>query len=419
MTPAIAQYHPAAETREGGRPAQPILIVNPNSGKGRAVEIDLVSTAREMGLETVVMQPGDDLARLADNLVDVGCDHLMMAGGDGSLAIVAEVAMTRDVPFSCVPVGTRNHFAMDLGLERKHPLQALEAAADGQEKSIDVGLVAGHIFLNNVSFGVYAQAIADPYYRSHRARSLADAALETAKTENEITVTLPDGRVIEDIEVLLASNNPYWFIGPPDFAARPALDTGALGIIMGDRHSRLPGPTTFTRWETRLLTLHSESTEIRAGVDGELRVFRTPVEIGISPQALRVLVPKQTAPRNIVKSIEQINERALIHLSGLPTLPEGSELEARSPLLQRLHNIDAALFEKIARWETPSLDPRNAGIVRCGVTLQDLDRIRPGDVPGRRKKGPQNGCRESCGGWNHLIPGQPGGKESVQKAASN
>ena len=96
-------------------PNHPVLIVNPRSGNGRAGAIDLFGAAHKLGLETVTMQPGDDLAELAVRMVDRGCDHLMMAGGDGSLAIVAEAAMARDVPFSCVPVGTRNHFAMDLG----------------------------------------------------------------------------------------------------------------------------------------------------------------------------------------------------------------------------------------------------------------------------------------------------------------
>jgi diacylglycerol kinase family enzyme len=138
-----------------------------------------------------------------------------MAGGDGSLAIVAAVAMARDVPFSCVPVGTRNHFAMDLGLDRSHPLQSLDAALDGVEMLIDVGIVAGQVFLNNVSFGLYARAIADPEYRSHRARSMADAAVHSARNlETRLTLTLPDGRFVADIEVLLTSNNPYRFIPP-------------------------------------------------------------------------------------------------------------------------------------------------------------------------------------------------------------
>ena len=304
-------------------PSHPVLIVNLRSGNGRAAAIDLVDTAQRLGLETVTMQPGDDLAELAIRLVDRGCDHLMMAGGDGSLAIVAQVAMARGIPFSCVPVGTRNHFAMDLGLDRSHPLQSLDAALDGSEQLIDVGILAGQVFLNNVSFGLYPRAIADPEYRSHRARSMVDAAVDTVShLETQITITLPDGRVVSDIEILLTSNNPYRFIGPPDFAKRPALDTGTLGMILADRRSRQKrGPAAFTRWETQKLTVHADPASIQVGVDGELRQFRSPIEVAIAPKSLRVLVPRQTPSKSLKESIGQLNERAIVHLSGLPTLP--------------------------------------------------------------------------------------------------
>ena len=339
-------------------PNHPVLIVNLRSGNGRAAAIDLIHTAQRLGLETVTMQPGDDLAGLASSLVDQGCDHLMMAGGDGSLAIVAAVAVTRDVPFSCVPVGTRNHFAMDLGLDRSHPLQSLDAALDGSEKLIDVGIVAGQVFLNNVSFGIYPRAVADPEYRSHRARSMVDAAVDmVSHPETQITLTLPDGRVVSDIEVLLASNNPYRFIGPPDFARRPTLDTGTLGIILADRRSRQKrGPSAFTRWETQKLTVHSDPASIQVGVDGELRQFQAPLEVTIAPKSLRVLIPRQTQSRSLKDSIEQLNERAIIHLSGLPTLPRPSEVDSKSPLLRRLDEIDEAVFERIAGWESPAMD---------------------------------------------------------------
>jgi diacylglycerol kinase family enzyme len=339
-------------------PNHPVLIVNPRSGDGRAEAIDLLGAAQKLGLETVTMQPGDDLAELAVRIVDRGCDHLMMAGGDGSLAIVAEVAMARDVPFSCVPVGTRNHFAMDLGLDRGHPLQSLDAAIQGSEKLIDVGIVAGQLFLNNVSFGLYPQAIADPEYRSHRARSMANAAVDTVShLETKLTLTLPDGRVVSDIEMLLTSNNPYRFIGPPDFARRPALDTGTLGIILADRRSRQQrGPAAFTRWESDKLTVHSDHAEIQAGVDGELMTFQTPVEVTIAPKSLRVIAPRQTSSKSLIESIDQLNERAILHLSGRRTLPSRDEVTARSPLLQRLHEFDEEMFKGIAAWESPPLD---------------------------------------------------------------
>ncbi len=339
-------------------PARPVLIVNPTSGDGRAGAIGLVAESRRLGLETVTMQPGDDLARLARSLVDQGCDHLMMAGGDGSLAIVAEVAMAHDVPFSCVPVGTRNHFAMDLGLDRSHPLRSLDAAIDGVERLIDVGIVSGQVFLNNVSFGLYPRAISDPDYRDHRARSMADAAVDSARNlETQLTLSLPDGSVVSDVEVLLVSNNPYRFIGPPDFARRPALDTGTLGIILADGRSRLKrGPAAFTRWETQTLTAHADTASIQVGVDGELRTFQTPVEVTLAPESLRVLVPRQTQSRSFKESIEELNERAIVHLSGWSTLPSREEISARSPLLRKLHQVDEGVFERVARWESPAMD---------------------------------------------------------------
>jgi undecaprenyl-diphosphatase len=187
---------------------------------------------------------------------------------------------------------------------------------------------------------------------------MADAAVDTARNlEIQLTLTLPDGRVVSDVEVLLTSNNPYRFIGPPDFARRPALDTGTLGIILADRQSRLKrGPATFTRWETQTLTVHADPDRIQVGVDGELRTLQAPIEVALAPKSLRVLVPRQTQPRRFKESIEQLNERAIVHLSGLPTLPSRDEVTARSPLLRRLHEVDEEVFERIAGWESPAMD---------------------------------------------------------------
>ena len=82
-----------------------------------------------------------------------------MAGGDGSLAAVAAVAVERDLPFVVVPFGTRNHFARDVGLDRDDPLAALARLRDGRERRIDIGRVNGRAFLNNVSLGHYARLV--------------------------------------------------------------------------------------------------------------------------------------------------------------------------------------------------------------------------------------------------------------------
>jgi undecaprenyl-diphosphatase len=187
---------------------------------------------------------------------------------------------------------------------------------------------------------------------------MADAAVDTARNlETQMTLTLPDGSVVADVELLLTSNNPYRFIGPPDFARRPALDTGSLGIILADRQSRLKRrPAAFNRWETQTLTVHADPGSIQVGVDGELRTFQAPIEVALTPKSLRVLVPRQTQSRSFKESIGQLNERAIVHLSGLSTLPSRDEVTSRSPLLRRLHEIDEEWFERISEWESPAMD---------------------------------------------------------------
>src|SRR5690349_5007460 len=145
------------------------LIVNPSSGNGGATE--LLAAAKDRGITTHVLRTGEDLIELARN---ADADAIGMAGGDGSLAPVASVALERGLPFVCIPFGTRNHFARDLGLDRDDPAAAL-AAFDGIERRIDVGRANGRVFLNNVSIGAYAvlvhhgwRRVLDVIRRRHR-----------------------------------------------------------------------------------------------------------------------------------------------------------------------------------------------------------------------------------------------------------
>ena len=223
------------QTGETAQFTKPVLIINPGSGSGKAAKIGLAASAKGLGIETVVRAKGQKIQDLARQAVADGCDHLMIAGGDGSLARVAGVAIDLGVPFSCIPSGTRNHFAMDLGIDRADPTKALSAAFEGVPVNVDVGRINKRIFLNNVSFGVYADAIADPHYREDRTKSLVGATADTATaSRSRFSVTDSEGTVHDDIGMLLASNNPYRFIGAPDFAGRARLDTGLVGVIMED-----------------------------------------------------------------------------------------------------------------------------------------------------------------------------------------
>lgn len=313
--------HLAAEPEAIVSFKHPVLIINPNSGSGKAEKIGLAKTAANLGIETVVRKKGEKIGKLANSAVDAGCDHLIIAGGDGSLARVAKVAIKRKVAFSCVPSGTRNHFAMDLGLDRSDPAKALDAAFGGVASHVDVGRIGKRVFLNNVSFGVYADAIGASGYRSHKAESLVHAAGENVKDPGAgVSVKQPSGTVHSDIGLLLVSNNPYRFIGAPDFAGRASLDTGLLGVVLTDRpsgnHTILNHPNV-ERWTAPTLTVESATKKVPVGIDGSLHKVKAPVKIHVGHGSLQVVLPTGVVKQQIRES-SGVTPEALAKLSGTP-----------------------------------------------------------------------------------------------------
>jgi diacylglycerol kinase family enzyme len=208
-----------------------------------------------------------------------------MAGGDGSLGPVAQVAIERDLPFVCVPFGTRNHFARDIGLDRDDPIGALDAFT-GRELRIDVGRVRGDVFLNNVSLGVYATLVHRREHHRRRRDALARlrALMLTLTTREPLGLTV-DGKPVE-ADVALVSNNAYK-LELFSLGERERLDEGRL-------HQYLARGWRFSEWEERActsLTIDASRHRVKAAVDGEPAVFETPLEFTIDPLALRVLVP--------------------------------------------------------------------------------------------------------------------------------
>jgi diacylglycerol kinase family enzyme len=208
-----------------------------------------------------------------------------MAGGDGSLAQVAQVALERDVPFVCVPFGTRNHFARDIGLDRGDPIAALDSFG-GRERRIDVGRIAGDLFLNNVSLGHYATLVHRREHHRRRRDAFARLrALLLTITNREALGLKIDGEPV-DASVALVSNNDY-NLELLSIGERERLDEGRL-------HLYLATGWRFSEWDERActsLTIDAARHRIKAAVDGEPEAFETPLEFTIEPLALRVLLP--------------------------------------------------------------------------------------------------------------------------------
>ncbi|MFF2042819.1 diacylglycerol/lipid kinase family protein [Kitasatospora sp. NPDC058170] len=286
-------------------PRRPVLIMNPKSGGGKVGRFGLVGKAEVLGARVVLLDTSAtvDVAAIARRAVAEGADLLGVAGGDGTQALVAEVAAEHDLPFLVVSAGTRNHFAMDLGLDREDPSRCLDALTDGEELRVDLGTVGGLTFVNTASFGVYAEIVQRPEYRDAKAGSALDALpdLLLGYAGRPLDAQTDDAR-LEAQQALLVSNNPYAAPGPMAAGGRrPRLDLGVLGVVgirvgnaaqaaeLALRGTRAAGLQVLT---SHRITIGPDSGSIPVAVDGEALSLPSPVTCGIRPGALRVRVPR-------------------------------------------------------------------------------------------------------------------------------
>jgi diacylglycerol kinase family enzyme len=257
------------------------LIVNPRSGEGGAPD-ELLRSARELGVECHVLQEREDAADVARA---AETPALGIAGGDGSLGSVAEVAMERNLPFVCVPGGTRNHFAHDIGLDRSDPVAAL-GAFNGVERRIDVARVNGRVFLNNLSLGMYADLVFRREHRRRQGEALAGlrALPRLARERHRLRATV-DGDVLP-ARILLVANNAYR-VSLYTLGERGSLEEGRLYLYAADGWL----PIHWTERSAPRFRLELDRPEVIAAADGEPVTLRTPLEVECLPGALRLLVP--------------------------------------------------------------------------------------------------------------------------------
>ena len=298
----------------GARPARArsaVLLINPKSGGGKAERFDLAGEAGKRGIRAVVLERGDDLLELAEQALSDGADVIGMAGGDGSQALVATVAMRHNVPHVCIPAGTRNHFALDLGLDRDDVVGALDAFTDGVEQRIDLARVNEHVFVNNASLGVYAEVVQSDAYRDAKLETwtqMLPELLGPGAPPIDLEFEGPDGTELSDAPLVLVSNNPYQLTSLAGAGTRARLDTGRLGLAAA-RITAASDIAEFVMFETvgqaqrfhGLLEWSEVRFEVRSsspvavGLDGEALVLEPPLQFVSLPGALRVRLPERAS----------------------------------------------------------------------------------------------------------------------------
>jgi len=284
-------------------PRRPYLIMNPKSGGGKVDRFHLAERARELGADVILLQgEAVDVADLARQALREGADLLGVAGGDGTQALVAGIAAEHGVPFMVISAGTRNHFALDLGLNREDPAACLDALSDGVELHVDLGLIGDRTFVNNASFGAYAAVVQSDAYRDDKTGTTLEMLpdLLLGRQGPQLRLRIGDAELTGP-QAVLVSNNPY---GSDDIAGlgrRPRLDGGTLGVLAVTVHSALDAAGLVRRGgRSKSLSVRTASETVidadapyvPVGIDGEAVTLPTPVRCTIRPDALRIRVPR-------------------------------------------------------------------------------------------------------------------------------
>lgn len=300
----------STETRGRAVPAaqRGVLFMNLKSGGGKAEQFDLPGECRRRGIEPVVLEAGQDWLQVVRDTAAGGVDVLGMAGGDGSQAMVGTVAAELGLPMVVVPAGTRNHLALDLGLDRNDVVGALDAYGEAVERELDLADLNGHVFVNNVSLGVYAAIVRSPEYRDNKRDTTLATLPQVLGPQSEpfdLRFVGPDGVEQTGAHVIQISNNPYGATLAGS-TSRPRLDTHELGVtsivleaaggptaflaaLATGHPERYPG---YASWSSPTFEVGSGGP-IDVGLDGETMTMDPPLRFSIRPDPVRVRLPKQ------------------------------------------------------------------------------------------------------------------------------
>jgi diacylglycerol kinase family enzyme len=256
---------------------QPFMIMNPRSGGGKVARFDLVAKAEALGAKVALLD--------GPEYVDVAA---------------------HGVPLLVISAGTRNHFALDLGLDRDDPSRCLDALTDGVELHIDLGSVNDRPFVNNASFGAYAEVVQSPEYRADKTQTTLRQLPDLLVGHSGARLSAEAGRVrIEAPQAVLVSNNPYGTGDPSGLGRRPRLDLGTLGLVgvRVDNARQAAGllrgaaSDQVTVTAAKDVTVVADAPTIPVGVDGEALTLTSPVRCSIRAGVLRVRVPRNRPGR--------------------------------------------------------------------------------------------------------------------------
>jgi diacylglycerol kinase family enzyme len=297
--------------------AQPLpVIINASGGTAAKLGDKLAGTihaafdkaGRGIALELV---EGKDIAAAVQR--HVGKRAVVVGGGDGTLGGAAGALADSRTSLGILPLGTRNHLALELGIPTDLA-KAAWVAADGYHRQIDIGCAGKRVFVNNASLGIYTRLVREREARSTpKWMATIPAALATLRRWKAQGFDLIVDRRRQDLRtpLLFIGNNRYSF-AKGEVGARESLSDGVLSLyaVAAQR------PLGLAAFAARAMAGHADPSNdfeiefdakrivvdgkgpIDVALDGEVLSLPRPVVFKTLPGALSVIVPEpQRAPK--------------------------------------------------------------------------------------------------------------------------
>ena len=239
----------------------------------------------------------------------------MVAGGDGTINAVGQVALEHELPFGVVPEGTFNYLSRAHGIPQD-PAEALRAILDGAIKPVQAGLVNDRVFFVNASLGLYPQLLEDrEAYKRRFGRSRLVAVWSALVTlfhqSHQLEIDMDaDGQHRHVRTPTLFVGNNRLQLEQVGIEEAPALDRDRLvaitaqplGILSSLRLmlrgflGKLGEDPEVSSFPFEQLTVkvgrRQRRSRVKVATDGEIAFLPTPLVFRPSPHALQLIVPR-------------------------------------------------------------------------------------------------------------------------------
>lgn len=280
---------------------------------------ELKSFFMDHGYEVEMYTPteADDLSQLVQLAVARHRHRkgiIVAAGGDGTLNCVAQQLCHTDIPLGIIPLGTFNYVARVLDI----PLEVFEAAqviVDGYARSINVGLVNQHVYLNNASIGLYPKIIEqretdNARFGRFRAVAMISGFAVLMREQQKLRLQMiVDGQEQPLESPLIFFGNNQLQLHDLNLQLAACVEQGRLAAV---------AITPLTRWqliklihrlqrgtfeqapEVRVfcaekIKINAKVKYMKVAIDGEIVRVNTPLIFKVAHQALQVMVPHAIA----------------------------------------------------------------------------------------------------------------------------